>query len=163
MPTDLPIIDVSDPRAQAIIHGPCRPLNRDTRPDESIVGEWVGVRCSNSAEEMVNSEAWEVSKDVEWEPFTSRHHPGCVIGVVRVVGAYEGPRPFNGEYMLPVDIDSRWHDQCYGHTAEEFRQSVEGDPWYSDSTDVSWLLDSPRPIDPVACEGDAIELSEEAL
>jgi len=160
-------ITVRDPWVQAIIWGPCRILNREERPPEKVVGERVAVRTAKSLDEnawdycFAGDSPWSQYADDVGQPYTkrsgvieNRHHPGHIIGTVRVVGDYSGPKPFIDDHMLPASLDSRWHDACYGHTAEEFAQSVEENPWYSDLTKWSWLLADPEPLDePVPARG----------
>jgi len=85
-------LTVQDPWAQAIVFGPKRIENRSKQPPSKVVGERIAVQTGKS----VDHEAFTLSADspftneggmpIEFLPSRKLHHPGHIIGTVRVVG-----------------------------------------------------------------------------
>ena len=160
MNTPTKAITIRDPWAQAIIHGPKRVENRGQRL-RKMLGERVAVHVSKT----VDTEAWYQLDENRYFPgdlpkymaAQDFHHPGQIIGSVRLVGWFENNLgPMFGEFEMEVLPDTTW----WKRVAESMqagvahgldRYAVENNPWFQGP--VGWLLDDVIEYRPVEARG----------
>ena len=165
-------LTIKDPWAQAIIHGPKRIENRSKRPPEKCIGEWVAIHCGKSVDDYAwgTMTAYRGSKTnnpppieechplVQYgygegvEKYTARHHPGHIIGVVRIGGWYSAD---DYHHDARNGLGHEWAMRLKREGApwpDDIRKVVMSDPWWQGP--VGWLLDNPTPLDtPVPARG----------
>jgi len=153
-------LTVRDPWAQAIIYGPKRIENRGKRPPYKIIGERIAVHTANIWDGKETAachhlaDYWdrympEIPKSEIIGKMKVRHHPGHIIGTVRVVGYWNPPDDTCEVIAAP---ESCWWD-CINEDKGLIRTDlVESDPWWQGP--VGWLLADPQPLDePVPARG----------
>jgi len=161
-------VSVKDPWAQACIHGPCRILNRDQNPPNKIIGERVAIYCTKTIDDdALNGLTGKLTVPwAHWSEYADlphhkrkplieeRHHPGCIIGTVRVVGwcdkQKKGLHNSTGIVHREALKEEGWD------MTRNFRGAISptDDPWWLDATSHGWLLDDPQPLDePIPVDG----------
>jgi hypothetical protein len=160
--SDLPEygLTICDPWAQAIIWGPKRVENRTWCPPEKVIGERLAIGVSQTVDENAAlslrdrvSGGFGLFDRIDWSshhdwiceqanehdvPATIgyRHHPGHIIGSVKVVGFLDerGDDPVAvHEEDSPQGCASMWPSE------------VSDDNWYVGP--VGWALFDPEPLD----------------
>jgi len=164
-------VNVQDPWAQAIIHGPKRIENRSQRPPDKIMGERVAIYCTKTKDDGAWSDARKPSPDEPWHDYVGqclasarqktnkRHHPGCIIGTVRVVGFCENRKKLwsvgGYEWLEPRKAEKAClQSPMYCDPDDPPAPKIIKNPWWLDATPCGWLLDDPQPLDePVPVDG----------
>jgi len=174
-------LTVRDPWAQAIIFGPKRIENGGKRPPDKIVGERIAIHCGKTVDEGAIKEMYShpSGDDLAYndalclalsdfrESLVERlgrnnsrgihkikHHPGHIIGTVRVVGWAEMTGESNAGHPLgtskSVEGKHGWSD-AFDDT-DSALSAITSDPWWQGP--VGWLLADPQPLDkPVPARG----------
>jgi hypothetical protein len=150
-------LTVRDPWAQAIVWGPSRIYNCDERPPDEIIGQRVAVQTAKEVDE----EAWRQmrlpSPSDLWSEYVpqrlaaarqqtnSRHHPGQIIGTVRIAGWWSYSGGGSSQCHVPCE------ESCFQDRVAQEKQP-HLDPWWQGP--VGWLLADPQPLDePVPARG----------
>jgi hypothetical protein len=150
-------LTVQDPWAQAIIWGPKRIENRGKRPPEKIIGERIAVYTGKTVDLQAVHAAWHGKPLDGWGDYYSKkehHHPGHIIGTVRVQGFYEPGGDWEMRGGFRAGSEWEWLVSAIFDANDSARaaQMVEDDPWWQGP--AGWLLDDPQPLDePVPARG----------
>lgn len=165
-------VNVRDPWAQAIVHGPKRIENRDQRPPEKIEGERVAVYCSMAVDEKAGNDLRVDPLPPPWSEWPEiadacqqsriariayRHHPGHIIGTVRVVGWARPDTenfPPEGDWHFLLDYRGAGGWDWLQYVNYDPPGAVADDPWWLDTTSHAWLLAAPQPLaEPAPVDG----------
>lgn len=152
------IVKIKDPFAQVIVRGICQIYNTDDRPDE--VGKRIWIQTAEEVNEhcykalcgaqYVEHPLEKYGKRIGSSGFEERHHPGKIIGSVRLVGFWDESvyydevdefgthRHILGEGAHEEIKDKIYHDPDYPPNKAPF------DPWWSEDTDIAWIFDDPH-------------------
>ena len=141
-------LTIRDPGARAIIWGPKRVENRTWQPPEKVIGERLAIGMSKTIDEETNEalrdRISDQTKKHDVAAMTAyRHHPGHIIGSVRVVG------------FLDERVDepvARHQEEGPQECSSMWPSEVVDNNWYVGP--VGWILFDPRPLDdPVPVRG----------
>jgi len=146
-------LTVRDPWSQAIVYGPKRIENRGKRPPEKILGERIAVQAGKGVDPLPGMLHKPPEMELKgwggYETTEERHHPGHIIGTVRVVGYWV---PSDNDCQVIASPESYWWD-CINEEKGIIRTDlVESNPWWQGP--VGWLLADPQPLDePIPARG----------
>lgn len=170
-------LTIQDPWAQAIVWGSKRIENRTWKPPDKVIGKRIAVGASKTVD-AVAKKAMHVTADrsklrvrtqmvlndyrssvrngansagVTCKTFDFHHHPGHVIGTVRVCGYLDDERSRH-RIEHPGPYSERPYCDSHEYYPDLIVDAMRDDPWYTGP--VAWLLDDPKPLDePIPVRG----------
>ena len=126
------------PWPHAIINSTKRIENRDYRPPQSVMGEFIALHAGKRYEDPSDGLRWPLPDD--WKPPREHECPLGVVAVARIVGV-----------VLPTGMIDVWIP-----AGASGRINVADTPidlrWYSKGA-FGWILSEVRALTPIPCNG----------
>jgi hypothetical protein len=137
-------LSIRPPWIDAIFHADKRIENRTYKPSDKVVGHWLALHASKTLEK---SAVEELDLFGLYEFDRAHHHPGCIYGMVKVIGyATQG-----GEFSASAGkVNGYWDAYFAGDNLIEEGVFAEGEtpsprflvtenPWWAGP--VGWLFE----------------------